>query len=86
MILFTIYDLFTKMLYDGDERKTPKSKKKKKQYEIKEKILRLVAFPSPLLRNGGRLFSGVQKHRKQAGQLNSNVMTARIIVGWWIWS
>ena len=28
----------------------------------------LFALPSPpRLRNGGRLFSGVQKHRKQAG-------------------
>ena len=35
MILFTIYDLFTKMLYDGDGRKTPKYKN---EYETKEKI------------------------------------------------
>ena len=28
---------------------------------------RLVAFPSPRLQNGGRLFSGVRKHRKQVG-------------------
>ena len=42
MILFTIYDLFTKMLYDGDGRKTPKYKN-----ETKEKIPRLVALPPP---------------------------------------
>ena len=34
MILFTIYGLFTKMLYDGDGRKTPNYTKD----EIKEKI------------------------------------------------
>ena len=63
MILFTIYGLFTKMLYDGDGRKPPKYTKD----ETKEKIPRLVAFPSPRLRSGGRLFSGVWKHRNQAG-------------------
>ena len=36
--------------------------------KTKEKIPRLVALPSPRLwKNGGRLFSGVRKHRKQAG-------------------
>ena len=63
MILFTIYGLFTKMLYDGDGRKSPKYTKD----ETKEKIPRLVALPSSRLRSEGRLFSGVQKHRKQAG-------------------
>ena len=38
----------------------------KRKSETKEKIPRLVALPSPRLRNGGRLFSGVRKHRKQA--------------------
>ena len=33
MILFTIYDLFTKIVYDGDGRKTPKYTKD----ETKEK-------------------------------------------------
>ena len=63
MILFTIYGLFTKMLYDGDGRKTLKYTKD----ETKEKIPRLVTLPSPLLWIGGRLFSGVRKYRKQAG-------------------
>ena len=63
MILFIIYGLFTKILYDGDVRKTPKDTKNK----TKEKIDRLVALPSPRLRSGGRLFSGVRKLRKQAG-------------------
>ena len=44
MILFTIYGLLTKILYDGDGRKTPKYKKD----ETKEKIPHLVALPSPL--------------------------------------
>ena len=44
MILFTIYGLFRKMWYDGDGRKTPKYTKD----EIKEKIPRLVALPSPV--------------------------------------
>ena len=43
MILFTMYGLFTKMLYDGDGRKTPKYTKD----ETREKIPRLVALPSP---------------------------------------
>ena len=63
MILFSIYGLFTKMLYDGDGRKAPKYTKD----ETKEKIPRLVALPPLRLRRGGRLFSGVRKHRKQAG-------------------
>ena len=50
-------------LYDGNGRKTPKYI----QYEKQGKILRLVAFPSTVYENGGRLFSGVRKHRKQAG-------------------
>ena len=66
MILFTIYGLFTKMLYDGDGRKPPKYTKD----ETKEKIPRLVNLPphpNPIYEVGGRLFSGVRKHRKQAG-------------------
>ena len=42
----------------------PRNIQKTKQ---REKNPRLVAFPSPLLRSGGQLFSGVPKHRKQAG-------------------
>ena len=60
MISFTIYGLFTKMLYDGDGRKTPKYTKD----ETKEKIPHLFALPTPRLRSGCQLFSGV---RKQAG-------------------
>ena len=41
MILFTIYDLFTMYVYDGDGRKKPENKTK-----TKEKIPRLVALPS----------------------------------------
>ena len=64
MILFTVYDLFTMNIYDGNGRKTPKYVQKK----TKEKIPRLVALPSPpVYENGSRLFSGVRKHRKQAG-------------------
>ena len=33
----------------------------------KENIPRLVALPSARRKNGGRLFSGVRKHRKQGG-------------------
>ena len=51
------------IFYYGDERKT--SKYNKTKYETKEKIPRLVAPPG--LQNGGRLSSGVRKHRKQAG-------------------
>ena len=40
MTLFTIYGLFTKMLYDGDGRKTPKYTKN----ETKVKIPGLVAL------------------------------------------
>ena len=52
MILFTIYDLFTKMLYNRDGRKNRNTKTNAK---TKEKF------------RGGRLFSGVWKNRKQAG-------------------
>ena len=50
------------MRWDG--RKQPKDNAKTNKN--KEKITRLVAHPSPLLRYGGRLFSGVREHRKQA--------------------
>ena len=64
MTLFTVYNLFTMNIYDGNGRKTPKYV----QTKTKEKIPHLVALPYPRLRkNGGRLFSGVRKHRKQAG-------------------
>ena len=58
VILFTIDDL-----YDGNGKKTPKYTKTK----TKEKIPRLIALPPPVYKNGGRLFSGDRKHRKQAG-------------------
>ena len=54
--------LFTEVLYDGDGRKT--MKEKRKRLKTKEKIPCLVDLPSPLLRYGCRLFSGV---RKQVG-------------------
>ena len=44
MILFTIYGLFTKMLYDEDGRK-PRNIQKTKQ---RKKIPRLVSLPSPV--------------------------------------
>ena len=48
----------------GMGEKNPKTKK----HETKEKDFpRLVALSSPRLRYGGRLFSDVRKHRKQAG-------------------
>ena len=53
------------MLYDRDGRKTLKYTKN--EYENQGKIPRLVDLPSPRLWNGGLLFSGVRKHRKQAG-------------------
>ena len=60
MILFTIYDLFTTTVW-WELEKNPEIYTERK---TKEKIPRLVALPSPRLRDGGRLFSGV---RKQAG-------------------
>ena len=62
MILFTIYDLFTKILYDGDGKKNPEIYKNRKK-----KIPRLVALASSRLQSGGRLISGVRKHPKQGG-------------------
>ena len=65
MILFKICDLFIMNVYDGDGWKKPEIYIRRKQ---REKIPRLVDFPSPRLRkNGGRLFSVVWRHRKQAG-------------------
>ena len=63
MILFTIYDLFTMNVYDEDGRKTPKYIKRKPRKKFP------VWLPSHSLvyENGGRLFSCVRKHRKQAG-------------------
>ena len=63
-----------KMLYDGDGRKTPKYKN-----ENKEKILHLVTLLSSRLQNGGQLFSGAQKHRKQAGSTLSWVRYGQLI-------
>ena len=54
MILYTICDLFTMNFVWWEWEKNAKTKEK----------FRLVALPSPRLRNGGRLFSGL---RKQAG-------------------
>ena len=45
MILFTIYDLFTMSVYDGNGRKTPKYTKNIKGEKTKEKNPRLVALP-----------------------------------------
>ena len=42
--------------------KNPNNEKMKPR----KRFSRLVALPSPRLRNGGRLFSGVRIHRKQA--------------------
>ena len=63
MILFTIYDLFTMHAYDGDGRKKPKYTERKPRKKFP------VWLPShpPVYENGGRLFSGVRKHRKQVG-------------------
>ena len=60
MILFTIYDLFTMNVYDGEGRKTPKyiKRKPRKKYPV------WLPSQPPVYENGGRLFSGV---RKQAG-------------------
>ena len=65
MILFTICDLFIMNVYDGDGGKNPEIYTKRKP---RKNIPRLEALPSPRQwKNGGRLFSSVRKHRKQAG-------------------
>ena len=56
LILFTKHDFIYKMLYVGDWRKKPETKK-----------IPFGFLPSPLLRYWGRLFSGVRERRKQAG-------------------
>ena len=60
-----IYNLwfFTMKMYDGDGRENPETKKE----ETKEKIPRWLPSPPPVYENRSRLFSGVRKHRKQAG-------------------
>ena len=63
MILFTNYDLFIMNLYDRNGRKTPKYVQTKR----KEKSPIWLPSHPRVYENGGRLFSGVQKHRKQAG-------------------
>ena len=63
MIVFTNYDLFTMNLYDGNGRKTPKYV----QTKTKEKFPVWLPSHPPVYENGGRLFSDVRKHRKQAG-------------------
>ena len=50
--------LFTKMWWEWE---------KKTEKETKEKNPRLITLPSPLLRYGVRLFSGIRERRKQAG-------------------
>ena len=62
MILFTLEDLFTKMLYMMGMGEKPRNTKEKTKN--KEKIPRLVALPSTRLRNRGRLFSDVRKTPK----------------------
>ena len=51
------------ILYDGNGRKTPKYG----QTKNKEKFPVWLPSRPPVYENGGRLFSGVRKHRKQAG-------------------
>ena len=63
MILFTIYRLFTKMLYDGDGRITGNIQKTKQRKKIHVWLL----YHPRRLRSGDRLFSSVRKHRKQSG-------------------
>ena len=50
-------------LYAGDGRKTPKYV----QTKTKEKFPVWLPSHPPVYENRGRLFSGVRKHRKQAG-------------------
>ena len=63
MIVFTNYDLFTMNLYDGNVRKPPKYV----QTKNKEKFPVWLPSHPPVYENGGRLFFGVRKNRKQAG-------------------
>ena len=53
--------IYKNVIYDEDGRKTPKYKR---ENEKQGKIPRLVALPSPRLRNGGLPFSGVRKTPK----------------------
>ena len=63
--IYNWWFIYKNVIYDGDGRK--KTRNAKEKTNNKETITRLVALPSPRLRNGGRLFSGVWKHQKQAG-------------------
>ena len=58
-----IYLQWVYMIRMGEKTRNIQRHKRRK---TEEKIPRLVALPSPRLRNGGRLFSGV---RKQAGPI-----------------
>ena len=71
MILFTICDLFTMNLYDGNGRKTPKYI----QMKTKEKFPVWLPSHPPIYENGGQLFSDVRKHQKQAGVFFSKSST-----------
>ena len=62
MILFTICDLFIMNVYDGDGRKNPEIYTKQKPR--KKSPVWLPSHPPIYEKNGGQLFSGVQK---QAG-------------------
>ena len=64
MIFFAKLDLKKNVMFWGWEKNTERETKTNK---TKEKMPRLVALPSPLLRYGGRLFFDVQERRKQAG-------------------
>ena len=57
-------------------REKPRKIYKNTKAKAKEKIPRLVALPS---KNGGQLFSGARKHRKQAG---STLGGRGILVSW----
>ena len=61
MILYTIYDLFTKNFVWREWEKKPEKKKTRETFPVW-----LPSHP-PVYENGGRLFSDVRKHRKQAG-------------------
>ena len=80
MILFTIDDLD-----DGNGRKTPKYTKIHKEKQIKKFPVWLPSH-SPVCKNGGRLFSGVRKNRKQAGPTRAGtgilVLWGKEIQGW----
>ena len=67
VVSFTIDDLFTMDIIWWWWEKNPEIYKN--GYENQGKIACLIALPSPSQRYGGRLFSGVRKHQKQAGPI-----------------